>query len=395
MKILYLTQFLSATGGGGDVVFRDLAKGMIRRGHEVHIICHQMANPQANNLEGANVHKINPVIQDKAGYFLSIKEHILYVANALRKGSSIVRNNKIDIIHANTISPVIPATLLGKIFNIPLIKTVHVVYTGNSPTYWKEWSSQDTVTDIYSFIAPIYERIVLKMPADITHTVSNATRHSLLGSKKTNSKVIVIPNGMDLTEYNSDGINIEYQNFILFIARFVFNKNLNVLISSFREVIDKIPEAKLIAVGDGPMRNEWEKMAKAMNLSHNVIFTGYISQEEKMALLRKCSALALPSFLEGFALTPLEAFAICKPVILANIPSSYELVDDEIDGFILPPHDISKWSEKIIFLLSNKQICEKMGQKGKKKMQENYDMRMIHKRIEQLYIGLSSKKRKK
>jgi glycosyltransferase involved in cell wall biosynthesis len=390
MRILYLTQFLSATGGGGDVVFCDLAKGMLELGHEVHIICHQMTNPEANNLQGANMHKIKPVIEDRAGYFLSISEHIKYVINALIKGATIIRKNKIEIIHANTISPAIPASILGKIFNVPVITTVHVVYTGNLPNYWKQWSSQDKVSHVSSIIAPLYEKIVLKMSADNIHSVSNSTKNDLIKSKS-KSKIFVIPNGIDLGEYNSDKIKIDYGEFVLFIARLVFNKNLNVVITSFKEVVEKIPNAKLVVVGDGPMRNEWEKMVRDMNLSRNIIFVGYISQKEKIDLLSKCSALVLPSFVEGFALTPLEAFAMSKPALLSNIPSSRELVDDNVDGFILPPHDKSKWAEKIIFLLSNKKISERMGQNARKKMQEKYDISVIHSKMQQLYIELSKK----
>jgi glycosyltransferase involved in cell wall biosynthesis len=391
MKILYLSQFLATTGGGGDVVFSDLAKSMINRGHEVHIICHRMNNPGANDIPGAKVHKINPMINDKAGYFLSMSEHAMYVANALIKGSSIVRKNKIDVIHANTITPVIPATILGKIYRIPVIATVHVVYTGNLPNYWRQWSSQEKISRTASTFAPFYEKLVLKFPATIIHTVSNFTRDALINLKP-NSPLVVIPNGMDLAEYNFHNIKVTYEGFILFIARLVFNKNLNTVIESFAKVVEKIPSAKLIVVGDGPMRKEWEKMVIGLNLSQNIIFVGFISQEKKMTLLSKCSALVLPSFVEGFALTPLEAFAMGKPVLLSNIPPSHELVDDGVDGFILPPHDPSKWSEKIFLILSNRQLAEKMGQCARRKMEEKFDIALIHDKIQQLYIDVAKKK---
>ena len=197
MKILYLTQVLSAIGGGGEVVFSDFAKGMVRLGHEVHIICHLMKNAQTNEIAGANIHTVKPVIEYKAGHFLSMSHHMMFAVNALAKGSTIVRNNKIDVIHANTFSPVIPASILGKIYKIPVIITVHDVYTAYSSDYWKWWSSQQNVSHISSIIAPIYEKIILRMPVQKVHVISDATREDLV-SFNPKANISTIYNGVDL-----------------------------------------------------------------------------------------------------------------------------------------------------------------------------------------------------
>jgi glycosyltransferase involved in cell wall biosynthesis len=393
MNILYFTQYLSAIGGGGEVVFRDLAKGMIRLGHEVHIICHQMTDPDANNLDGARVHKINPVIDHNAGYMLSISQHVKYALNALRKGSYVIKKNKIDMIHANTITPIIPAAILGKVFGIPVVATVHDVYTVYSSEYWKEWSSQESGSRISSIIAPLYEKSVLRIPVQKVHVISKATREDLLRfNRRANTSIIY--NGIDADSYVDSKKVSEYQKFVLFIGRLIITKNLQTVILAFRDVIKKVPDSRLVVIGEGPMRSKWEKLVSDNNLSNNVEFRGFVSEHDKKDLLRTCSALVFPSLVEGFGLVLLEAFAMAKPVLVNDVKPFDEIIDNGIDGFLLPTSNQDIWSEKIITLLSDKGLCEIMGQHARKKVEEKYNASSIYGKMEQLYIDLSRNERK-
>ena len=80
-------------------------------------------------------------------------------------------------------------------------------------------------------------------------------------------------------------------------------------------MIKKVPDAKLVIVGEGPMRSKWEKQVKDNNLEDNIEFKGFITDKNKIELLSKCSALVFPSLVEGFGLVVLEAFAMKKPVL--------------------------------------------------------------------------------
>jgi glycosyltransferase involved in cell wall biosynthesis len=393
MKILYFTQFLSATGGGGEVVFCNLAKGMLRLGHEVHIICHQMTDPHSNSLDGANIYKIKPVIGHKAGYLLSSSQHVKYALNALMRGSSVIRKHKINIIHANTITPVIPASILGKIYDIPVVSTVHDVYSANSPDYWKHWSSQDKVSSTSSLIAPLYERFVLKMPVQKVHVVSNATREDVLHFNP-RANISVVYNGIDLDSFLNNVKLSDYQKFVVFIGRLIITKNLQLVILAFRDVVKKIPDARLVVIGEGPMRDNWEKIASDNDLSTNVEFRGFLTEQDKKKLLSKCSALVFPSLVEGFGLVLLEAFAMAKPILGTKVKPFDEIVDEGVDGFLLPPDNPITWAEKIILLLSDKNLCQKMGQNARIKVQEKFNAQSIHSKIEQLYIELSQQKKK-
>jgi glycosyltransferase involved in cell wall biosynthesis len=385
VNILYITQWLSSVGGGGEVVFYDLAKGISDNGHSVYVICHQLsqsenrnqASDDSNNLQ---VRRIRPVVH---GFPPSIFQHLMFIFNAIIKGSKIIRTCKIDLIHVNNFAPVIVGSVLSRLFNIPVVSTIHVVF-GSSPEFWKKWSSQDKVSSITSIVGPRFENLTIKIPVDTIHCVSNATKEDVLKVNR-KSRVVVIPNGIDLTIYDKLVPKIDYQNYVVFIGRLVFNKNLDTIISSFTEVKKINPDAKLIVIGHGPMLNKWRSMVAYLGLTNNIQFTEYISQERKIHLLSKCSALILPSITEGMPLVVLEAFALRKAVILSDIEPHHDIVDDGSNGFLVPPLDAKGWANRINFLLSNRNICEEMGKNARAKVEKDFTMSKTVEEIEALY----------
>jgi glycosyltransferase involved in cell wall biosynthesis len=397
LEILYLLQIISPTVGGGEALFHNFAKSMMQKGHRVNIICYELKVSGSTDLkrpgldmsdlekEGANIYKVKPAIEDKGGVLLSYSQQFGYIFNAFRKGLQILRRGKIDIIHANTYTPVIPAFLLGKMYRIPVISTVHHVALG----HWKLWASQAAVRGSTSFIGPLYEKFILKLPVDAVHVVSCSTKIDLL-KVNPNAKTNVIYNGIDLGESidtnKENGVND--QRFILYIGRLVVTKNLEVVILAFERVARTFPDAKLIIVGDGPMRTPWEDLTKKIGLSENIIFMGHISTGIKNELLRSCTALVLPSKLEGFGRVIIEAFGTSKPVLVADTKVESEIVDDGIDGFLIPPDDVEGWASKIEYLFSNKERCLAMGRNGRDKVEKKFDLNLISNKLEEFYKQL-------
>ena len=391
MNILYVTQWFSSEGGGGEVVFYNLAKGMANRGHNVHIVCAQIDNIAENRSDNLNVYRIKPVLHLPPP---SLKQNILYIIQAIIKGYEVTTQKSIEIIHANNLASVVAGSILSKITKKPLIITIHDIFSTSSPQHWKSWIEQDhKISYMTSIIAPLFEKMTVKMPTDIIHTVSNSSREDLVkfGAK---AEIKVIPNGVDITIYDNAQPIKDYQNFVLFIGRLVFYKNLGTVISAFVDVLAKSPGSKMLIVGDGPMREKWLKMASDLGLSKNIDFIGHVSDERKIELLSKCSALLLPSFVEGFGLVILESFAMSKPVLVANVKPLSDIVDDGIDGFILPVDDPVKWSEKISYLINNREICKKMGNQGRIKLEKKFKIEHILDKIEPVYENLLKGRRK-
>jgi glycosyltransferase involved in cell wall biosynthesis len=391
MNILYVTQWYGSSGGGGEVVFHNLATGMAKRGHRVDIVCAKTANLGEHRDAAVTMHTIEPVLELPPP---SLRQNARFIINAIKKGSHIIKQKNIEVIHANNLASVIAGSILSVITRKPLVITIHDIFSTSSPEHWKNWIAQDDkISRITSFVAPLVEKITVKAPSSVIHTVSNASKEDLIKFGAKAEKIQVIPNGLDLNNYGHCSMSkADYQNFILFIGRLVFYKNLDVVISSFADVVRNVPDSRLVVVGDGPMLSKWRKMTSDLGLDNSIIFIGRASEDKKIELLNNCSALVLPSFVEGFGLVILESFAMNKPVLVANVKPPSEIVSDGVDGFVLPVDEPTKWSEKIGYLLTNKQICMRMGEEGRRKLEQKYDIDYILHDMEYLYLSLLERK---
>jgi glycosyltransferase involved in cell wall biosynthesis len=383
MNILYLTQIFSASRGGGPLIFYDLAKTLSDRGNNVHIICNLSTETGNDRLV---IHKVKPFLEESNYLPTSVRENLTYIVNSLIHGISIIDTYKIDVIHTNSFIPVIAGSILGRIKNIPVIATVYDIFTENESGGWKKWAEYNRLPYFYSYLGKIMEKISLSMPLNLIHTISKSTLEDILKIKP-NSKVNVVYPSVNVENFNDPEV-IEYEKFVLYIGRLVFYKKVDILIEAFRSVVLEQSDAKLIVIGDGPMGDEWKKLTADYQLSANILFLGNVSNIEKIKLLSNCSCLALPSIFEGFGLVILESFIMKKPVLVPNVKPFDEIVDDGIDGFILPHDDSLAWANKIKVLLKNKDLCKAMGENGRSKYIRKFEFFDSINNIEKLYYEL-------
>lgn len=355
MNILYLTEFLSAIGGGGDVAFYNHALAMAERGHDVHIVCRRSPEDFGMRTGSLHIHRIGSEMTLRHGHFPTLAQQTMYVLGAVAEGRRIIRGKDIDIIHANTLSPAIAGAALSIISGLPLVNTFHHVHAVKSKRYLQGRA-------LLRLPRLVCEKIILSLPVDVVHAVSQSTKEDLVQFGVEPNKIIVVPNGVP--QFWAAGRR-SYQTYALFIGRLVKYKNLDVVIRAFGRVVDNLPAAKLIVAGDGPARSEWAEMASSLGLKDNIRFEGYVSEKRKEELLANCSAVVVPSLIEGFGLVALEAFVHEKPVLASDTDSSREMVRQGIDGLLLPAHDAIKWSEAITALFVDRAECAAMGIRGK------------------------------
>jgi glycosyltransferase involved in cell wall biosynthesis len=384
MKILYISQFFSDSTGGGETVISNLAKEMTNRGHLVHVICHDTME-RINPYPGLDIKYVKPCVVHKGGIPPSIWQNALYMVNAISEGIRLARKNGIDVIHSNSHSSIIPGTVISKIFNIPIVSTIHDVFSFGSPSRWNRWTEQYSLSKAYAILGPLFEKTNIRMPVDMIHAVSKSTKDEILEINPS-ARITIIPNAINSKNFSN--IDISFDKFVLFIGRLVFYKNLEVIILAFRLVLEDVPAAKFFIIGDGPMRSKWEELVISYRLSQNVIFLGHVSTEKKNEMLKKCSALVFPSTHEGFGLVVLESFQMGKPVLAASVRPLDEIIRDGVDGYLIPPDRPKKWAEKIIELLNRTTLSKDMGSRGREKTLFEYNVSRIADDMEKLYRSL-------
>jgi glycosyltransferase involved in cell wall biosynthesis len=229
MNILYLTEFTSAVGGGGEVAFVNYAKEMGRRGHNVYIISHNSGSDNSVDATCSNLHsvRVGPDLNLRHGWFPGKSQQLTYLVRLLIEGRKVIGRNMIQVIHANTLSPAIAGSILGLIYKIPFVITVHHVESVQTKRQHiqhhvhSSWKKHAMHARYCGLLRLLCERAIISMPLSALHSVSRATAADLwrFGFR---GRIEVIPNGLHIADY--DVLSQEYLPFLMFVGMLVAQK---------------------------------------------------------------------------------------------------------------------------------------------------------------------------
>lgn len=170
------------------------------------------------------------------------------------------------------------------------------------------------------------------------------------------------------------------KNQFISIGRFVDKKAPYYLILSFKEVVVKYPEAKLIIAGEGNLLNTCKNLAKYYGLEQNIHFPGIITANEYRAYLSESLAMLQHSITaengdsEGTPLAILEASAAGLPILATKHAGIPDVIIDGETGLLVEEHDVKGMAENMLKLLKNTNIVKELGENGKKNIAENYTL---------------------
>jgi len=381
MNVLLLSQFFSTTRGGGEYVFSILAKLLAEEGDHVWVITNKIKGENYLPHKNIKIIFVPPTLEYKGGLPPSFSENITYTWNTVFKGFSIIKKEKINIIHSNNFSPALAGSILSAFTSKPHITTIHDLFSINDKDFWNKWAKQNNVSKINAFLTPVFEKMMIRLKHVAIHTVSDATKKDLL-KIGTRRKIFVIPNSI---EYDNNYNKNEKTKHFICVGRLVFYKNLEVIIKAINILKKSDPSVKLIIVGGGPHRKNLEKMVQELKLQNHVKFTGFVSNKEKIRLIRSAHALLFPSLYEGFGLVLLEAFAQRRPVLVSNVKPLSDIVTNDINGLIISPYDEKEWAAKMQKILHNHELADNMGARGRELLEKEYNPQIMKERIINMY----------
>ncbi|MDA0524407.1 glycosyltransferase family 4 protein [Methanococcoides alaskense] len=195
--------------------------------------------------------------------------------------------------------------------------------------------------------------------ANVVFTLSNHTRRSIIDDYGvSDEKVVTVYAGTNL----DDVPNVEkaYENkVILFVGIDFERKGGYVLLEAFKQVKAEIKDVRLIIIGSSPDIN-----------MEGVEVKGFVSHSEKTNYYNVASMFVMPSLTEPFGLVFLEAMAHRLPCIGSTVDAMPEIIINEETGYLVPPNNPDQLAEKIICLLKDESLMKRMGNSGRKKVEE-------------------------
>jgi len=204
-----------------------------------------------------------------------------------------------------------------------------------------------------------------------------------------NPEYFVTPPSARLTTRDNWGIN-EKDIIIISFARLAKEKNFNLLMEAFSQVLKKTSFAvKLVLGGDGPAKSSLQNLAKKLGIEKNTIFTGDIPHEDVPKFLAGGDIFAYPSLSETQGLVTLEALASGLPAVVVDAPGNRDVVENNVCGLVSGT-DLYSFSSALIKLVSKKELRMKLASNARKRADEFSETRMA-KKMESLYESLIQK----
>lgn len=182
-------------------------------------------------------------------------------------------------------------------------------------------------------------------------------------------KIEIVHNAPSLSKETADHARVTekfgiHGDYILFVSTIEPRKNIVRLLHAFNYLREtkKIPHQLVLAGGKGWNNREIYQVAGQLKCADDVIFTGYVTAEEKNALYEYADAFIFPSIYEGFGIPPLEAMLKGCPVICANTASLPEVVGDA--AVLINPFSIEEIAAGVLSVISDTKLRERLVQKG-------------------------------
>lgn len=208
------------------------------------------------------------------------------------------------------------------------------------------------------------------------------------------NKLIYIPNGVNTNRFSPGKSKFEkkFQNqkLIVYFGRLHYQKNVDLLIKSFKYVKEKIKDVKLIIIGTG---NDYDKLKAMSSSDKDITMTGFVSDEDLIDYLRVADVVVFPSRGENASFTLMEAMACELPVVSSDVGNAKKILGDG-RGILLKKYTEKEIAEICIDILSDDQKAEKIGKIARKYVEEHHSWDKISKQTQGLYEEVIKEKNK-
>jgi phosphatidylinositol alpha-1,6-mannosyltransferase len=155
------------------------------------------------------------------------------------------------------------------------------------------------------------------------------------------------------------------------------------------EVMSRLRDVpvRFVVVGGGSWRSELEELARSLGVGDRVFFTGRVSEDDLLRVYNACDVFSLvtrkgPGMGEGLPLTPIEAAACAKPLLVGSEDGSVETVEDGVSGFVLQPLDLDAHADVIRRLVVDRDLRRRMGAAGRRRCEEHFAYEHFARRLE-------------
>lgn len=202
----------------------------------------------------------------------------------------------------------------------------------------------------------------------------------------TGAALRILPNGVDITNFTSQPEQEAEPFTVVCVAQFRYQKGIDVLLRAWGLLVEQLPQAHLLLVGDGPLFVQMQHLAVALGISGSVEFAGQCANVAQY--YQRGSVAVLPSRWEGMPNALLEAMACGRACVATRVSGSEDLLEREKYGLLVEPEDVDALAEALWLLLSEPDLARRYGQAARQHIEQHYTLQMIMEQHKKLYEQL-------
>ena len=198
-------------------------------------------------------------------------------------------------------------------------------------------------------------------------------------------KINVIPNGINLTNFN--GVERDYEfrrqyaldneKIILYMGRLVYEKGIQNLIAAMPKILENYNDAKLIIAGKGGMLDKLKAQVESMGIANKVYFTGYLDAKQVQKMYKCADVAVFPSTYEPFGIVALEAMLAGVPTVVSDVGGLNEIVEHGVTGMKSYAGNSNSIADSILALLYDHALATTVSKNAKAKVKELYSWNKI------------------
>ncbi len=348
MRTCLVNTYFPPWRGGAETYVLNLARNLVEKGHSVEAVCaSHTGRPSLEIAPGITVRRLKPL-------------GLLYGVPILPALAFHLLRVRADIIHVNFPNPynALISGIIAKLRGIPAALTWH--------------NDLPPVTPAASVLVRLHDRLLTPLYCSLYSIILSTSSEYAASSpvlRRCRGRVRTIPNGVDCRrfrpELDGEAVRARYGlhgvKVVLFVSaltKWHRYKGLPVLLQAIQLSKSRMPDVRLLVVGDGDQRPSYEAMARSSGIGDRVIFAGDVPEEDLPYHYAASDVLVLPSLdrSEGFGVVLLEANACGKAVLASRVGGIPSYVKDGCNGVLVEPRDPAMLARKLIALLNEKSV---------------------------------------
>ncbi|MBS7530125.1 DUF1957 domain-containing protein [Hazenella sp. IB182353] len=392
--IILSWEFPPFTIGGISRAVYELSMQLVKQNVEVHIItCAFDRDASDERLNGIHIHRVKPLRPKPKSSSQSFFDWVFQMNTSLFQKVEFLLNHglKVDIVHAHDWLVVFVAEALKKRYQFPLISTIHGL---EYVRYQNDQASFGTIAHRGDQKLVTISDQIITCSQFMKNTVCELFPIAC-------NKTSVIANGIEIppppTSSENDKVSdlrLKYakpeEKILLFVGRLVYEKGVHILIEAIPTILKKQPHIKLIIAGEGSEKSFLESKIKHLNIQKNVIFTGFVADDQRNMFYRMSDICVIPSLSEPFGLVALEAMSYKLPLIVSSVGGLAEIVQHKENGLTMMNCHSKSLSDQVNWILENPAHVKKLTQNAYRTLNQ-YSWSKNSEQTKKLYESLQHK----